>query len=265
MLGETSPLLAAIPGVSHRFLGRVGGTSPHPWRSLNTSFDVDDAPARVEENLARVRFQVGVPRGALYACTQVHGAEVVVVQGDEDPAAVLSHQADALVAVARDIAVGVRTADCAPVLLAVDDGRGVAAVHVGWRGAVGGVIASAIHALCRAAAVGPERVVASVGPCIGQDAFEVGPEVVAAATAVLGELGPLARAGRGDRQHLDLGGLSLALLGRAGVTRADRVGSCTATRTDLYFSHRAEHGHTGRQLAVIARAEPPLLDDEAFR
>jgi copper oxidase (laccase) domain-containing protein len=159
----------------------------------------------------------------------------------------------------------VRTADCAPVLLAVDDGSAVAAVHVGWRGAVGGVLAAAVTALCQQASVPPARLVGSVGPCIGQDAFEVGPEVVTAARAAHPGIDALVRAGAGDRGHLDLGGLSLALLAQAGVTRADRVGDCTASHLDRYFSHRAEHGHTGRQLAVIARAEPPRLDDEAFR
>ncbi|MBI1946999.1 MAG: laccase domain-containing protein [Deltaproteobacteria bacterium] len=265
MLGEQSPLLAQVPRVSHRFLGRVGGTSPHPWRSLNTSFDVDDAPGRVEENLARVRFQVGVPKGALFACTQVHGAEVVAVAAHDDAALVLATKADALVTRARGLAVGVRTADCAPILLAVDDGDGVAAVHVGWRGAVAGVVARAVEALCREAATTPARLVASVGPCIGQDAFEVGPEVVAAARTVVSDVDALVRPGRADRVHLDLGGLALALLARAGVARADRVGACTATHTDRYFSHRAEHGQTGRQLSVIARTDPPQLDDEAFR
>lgn len=265
MLGECSPLLSGVGGVSHRFFGRVGGTSPHPWRSLNISFDVDDAPGRVEENLARVRFQVGVPRGALYTCTQVHGAEVVVLSGEEDPAEVLLRRADALVTTARDVAVGVRTADCAPVLLVADNGAGVAAIHAGWRGAVGGVIGASVTALCRVASVTPDRLVASVGPCIGQDAFEVGPEVLAAARAVLTDVETLARPGRDDRAHLDLGGLALALLAQAGVTRADRVGACTAINLDRYFSHRAEHGQTGRQLSAIARAEPPDLDDEAFR
>ena len=265
MLGEESALLARVPGVSHRFFGRIGGTSPHPWRSLNTSFDVSDAPGRVEENLARVRFQIGVPRGALYSCTQVHGADVRVVNGADDATLVLRERADALVTTGAGVAVGGRTADCAPVLLAVDDGTAVAAVHVGWRGAVAGVVACAVERLCREAGVGPERVLGAVGPCIGAAAFEVGPEVVQAARALGVDVDPLVRPGRDDRAHLDLGGLALALCAQAGVARAERVGGCTATDLERYFSHRAEHGQTGRQLAVIARAEPPRLDDEAFR
>lgn len=280
MLGVSSPLLASISGVSHRFFQRIGGTSPHPWGSLNTSFDVRDAPARVEENLARIRFQLGVGKDSLYACTQVHGKDVVVVTGDEEPASVLARTADGLVTTAPDVAVGVRTADCAPILLAVDDGSGVAAVHAGWRGAVGGAVAAAVEALARAAAVRPSRIVGAVGPTIGLDAFEVGPEVVDAARAALADaggqngrgpdLGGLARPGQGDRMHLDLAGLCLRFLRAAGVERCERVGDCTATREDLYFSHRRDvtlkkGSETGRQMSAIARTAPPNLDDEAFR
>jgi YfiH family protein len=277
MLGLTSPLLAAIPGVSHRFFGRVGGTSPHPFAALNTSFDVSDAPARVEENLARVRFQIGVRAGSLYACTQVHGRDVVVVSGDEEPDEMRARHADALVTVARDVAVGVRTADCAPILLAVDDGSGVAAVHAGWRGAVGGVVESALAELCARARSTPARIVAAIGPTIGPDAFEVGPEVLAAARAVV-DVDGLTRPGRphqnGERVHFDLRGVIARVLATAGVTRVDVVGGCTVvTFTDgapAYFSHRrdvtqATGAQTGRQMSAIARTTPPTLDDDAFR
>lgn len=256
-LGISSPLLSSIKGVSHRFFGRAGGTSPHPWNALNTSFDVDDAPGRVNENLARVRFQLGVGKDALFSCKQVHGKAVFVVGGDsvvEDARAV---EADALVTVVDGRGVGVRTADCAPILLAKRDGSAVAAVHAGWRGAVGGVIEAAVAAL-------GNDVVAAVGPCIGIDAFEVGPEVVDAAKAVVDVEG-LVRAGKGDRQHLDLAGLCKAILVKHGVVDVDVVGGCTVSQPGLYFSHRRDHGQTGRQLSAIARCAPPVIDDETFR
>lgn len=273
MLGLTSPLLSSVAGVSHRFFGRIGGTSPHPYNALNTSLDVSDSPARVEENLARVRFQIGVPAGSLYACTQVHGREIVVVTGDEEPEEVRARKADALATVSRDVAVGVRTADCAPILLAIDDGSGVAAVHAGWRGAVGGVLESAVAALCARANVGPSRIVAAIGPTIGLDAFEVGPEVVAQAAAIVDVTG-LTRPGRshadGERVHLDLRGVVARVLAKAGVERVELVGGCTVTEEAAYFSHRRDVTHrkyaeTGRQMAVIAMTTPPALDDEAFR
>ena len=274
MLGLTSPLLSLVPGVSHRFFQRIGGTSPNPWRALNTSYDTSDAPARVDENLARIRFQLGVPKDALYAVTQVHGSAVVVVSGEEDPAELRSMKADALVTVARDVAVGVRTADCAPILLALDDGSAVAAVHAGWRGAVGGVVDSAVRELCTRAAASPARVVAAVGPCIGLDAFEVGPEVVSAAARALhvgdGDLGVLVKSGRDDRMHLDLAGLVLRVLAQCGVDRAERVGGCTVTEELAFYSHRRDvtlrkGSETGRQMSAIAITNPPDLDDESLR
>lgn len=259
MLGIVSPLLSSIPGVSHRFFGRVGGTSPNPWLGLNVSFDVSDAPARVEENLARTRFQIGVKKGALFAPKQVHGADVVVIDDDSDVDAIAVVTADGILTRAPDRAVGVRTADCAPILLASDDGSVVAAVHAGWRGAVGGAIEATLARLD----VPPARLVAAVGPCISLDAFEVGPEVIAAAGAVV-DLHGLVKAGAADRQHLDLAGLCRRVLERAGVSRVDVVGGCTVSQPSLYFSHRRDHGTTGRQLAAIARTTPPNLDDEAL-
>lgn len=255
MLGIISPLLSSVPGVSHRFFGRVGGTSPNPWLGLNTSFDVGDAPARVQENLARTRFQLGVKKGALVCPKQVHGKEVVVVDEGSDADVVALAVADAIVTRAADRAVGVRTADCAPILIAADDGSVVAAVHAGWRGAVGGVIEATLARLD----VAPARLVAAVGPCIGREAFEVGPEVVAAARAVVDVEG-LVSGGVGDRAHLDLAGLCRRILMGAGVTRVDVVGGCTVAQPSLYFSHRRDHGMTGRQLSGIARTTPPDID-----
>ncbi|HEY1100952.1 MAG TPA: peptidoglycan editing factor PgeF [Myxococcota bacterium] len=263
MLGILSPLLSAVPGVSHRFFGRVGGTSPAPWTGLNISHDVGDAPARVDENLARTRFQIGVGKDALFTAKQVHGNVVAVVDADSVLDAVRTGEADALVTTLKDTAVAVRTADCAPILLAVDDGSAVAAVHAGWRGAVGGVIENAVAAL----GVSPGRIVAAVGPCIGQDAFEVGPEVVAAAAAVVdaADLEGIVKAGSGDRQHLDLAALCERVLKKAGVTRVDVVGGCTVNQPSSYFSHRRDNGSTGRQLAAIAIAVPPDFESDTFR
>ena len=260
MLGIVSPLLSSVPGVSHRFFGRIGGTSPVPWNALNTSYAVSDAPARVDENLARVRFQLGVGKHALFSCNQVHENGVVVVDDGSDVDDVAARAADALVTRQRGSAVGVRTADCAPILLAVDDGSAVAAAHAGWRGAVGGVVEAAVVAL----GAPPSRIVAAVGPCIGPLAFEVGPEVAAAAAAVVDITG-LVAGGQGDRSFVDLAGLCVRLLKKAGVERVDVVGGCTVEQAALYFSHRREHGKTGRQMSAIALATPPALDDETFR
>lgn len=258
MLGQCASILSAVPGVSHRFFGRVGGTSPRPWRGLNTSFDVGDVPARVQENLARVRFQIGVKRHGLFSAKQVHGNALVQVLEGADPEEIAQKEADALWTKAQNIAVGVRTADCVPILLAFKDGRAVAAVHAGWRGAVGGVVEAAVESLCAANAGKAGDLVAAIGPCIGQESFEVGPEVVQAAEKKMRCEG-LVKPGQGDRLHLDLGGLVGRILDGTGIDSWERVPGDTAAQLDLFFSHRAEAGRTGRQIAVIARTDPPDL------
>lgn len=265
-LGLRSALLSSVPGVSHGFFGAIGGTSPAPWRGLNTAFSIGDARARVEENLARVRFQLGVGRHALYVVSQVHKDRVVTVNDGADREAVGHEEADALFTSVADVAVGVRTADCAPILIAARDGSAVAAVHAGWRGAVGGVIEAAIKTFANAG-VGADQLVAAVGPCIGQQAFEVGPEVIEAAAERV-DTGGLVVDGKGDRKHLHLEGLCLRVLERAGV-EAEGLGVCTVSDMNddglpRWFSHRRDQGKTGRQMSAIARAEPPELHPETF-
>lgn len=260
-LGLSAENLTRVQGVSHRFFSRVGGTSPAPWRGLNASYVVGDVAARVDENLARVRFQIGVGRLALFTASQTHSTTVVEVTDQHTPDDVKRIEADALITSRRDIALGVRTADCAPILLSSDDGRVVAAVHAGWRGAVNGVLLRTLEAFARKG-VAPAHVVAAVGPTIGQDAFEVGPEVVdAAATAC--DLDGLVRSGAGDRMHLDLPGLVERVLQRAGVPDVVVLRRCTAS-DDAFFSHRRDHGVTGRQISVIATTEPTRIDPETF-
>ncbi len=250
----SSPLLASLPGVRHGFSTRRGGVSLAPFAELNLGFSVGDDPARVEAN--RTRFIAAGGFGPLAEVHQVHGA--TVVSADSAGA-----EADALFCAGPGVAVAVRTADCAPVLLAALDHRGqpgaVAAVHAGWRGACSGVVEAAVGALV-AAGFEPSRMRAAIGPAIGPERFEVGPEVVAAAELHLdGDAGPgrfsvgLARPGPGGRPHLDLPELVRRCLLRAGLEpgNVDALGRCTASDPDLFFSHRRDGGRTGRHLAAI--------------
>lgn len=276
MLGILSTQLSVLPMVSHRFFGRVGGTSPHPWTGLNTSFQVRDAPARVEENLARVRFQIGVGRRSLFTVQQVHGAQIHRVTAADRVEDVAAAEVDALFTTEASIALGVRTADCAPILMATTDGACVAAIHAGWRGLAAGIVRMTLAALTDAG-FPPASWVAAIGPCIGPDAFEVGPEVVQALLHSLGDPGAdaeshrnalhqqgLFRHGDGDRCHVDLGLWAKQALLQAGIVTVDALQICTASAPETWYSHRAEAGRTGRQIAVIARTQPPHIDEKTF-
>ena len=242
-----SPLLERV-GVPHAFSTRLGGVSPAPFDSLNlgnpNGCDVQDDYERVWDNYRRLQAAAGCGGAELCHVHQVHGAGVVRARAGEpfDTSA----KADAIVGDDPARVLSVRVADCVPVLLAGDDGRTVSAVHAGWRGVVARVVAAAVRE------VGGD-VVAAIGPCIGPDAFEVGPEVLEEFRNIFGGQAPV-RHGPGGKGTVDLREAVRRQLLAAGVPagRIDTTDRCTYRDAEEFFSHRRDHGVTGRMAAVIA-------------
>ena len=171
---------------NHAFFGRQGGVSKKPYDSLNTCYLRGDEKAFVDENRARICQNLGI--NAIYTLKQVHSAKAVRVFAKDDLKKVSLLEADAIWTT-DNIAIGVHTADCAPILVASDDKVAIAAIHAGWRGAVAGIALKTIEEMSNILGLPKNRFIASIGPCIGFDAFEVGPEVVEEAkkyAAVLG-------------------------------------------------------------------------------
>lgn len=245
--------LADLPGIAHGFFTRRGGVSEGIYASLNCGPGSRDRPPYVRENRARVARHLGAGAGNLVSASQVHGTTALVVDAPW-PVEDRPH-ADALVTAARGLAVGVLTADCAPVLLAEPRAGIVAAVHAGWRGALAGVIEAAVEAMeGLGAARGHMR--AAVGPCIGQGPYEVGPEFEAEflrrdpASAHF-----FVRTDAGKRLHFDLAGYVADRLQRAGVPDAGAVAACSYTLREDFFSYRRSRASGeadyGRQVSAI--------------
>jgi hypothetical protein len=244
----TSALLARHQ-FSHGFSLRTGGVSLPPFDSLNLSRTVGDDAEAVAENSRRFAAAVGIP--VLYEVSQVHGRVVRQVEAGEDMVVVRRIEADALVIGAGQGGVAIRTADCVPLLIADRTTRTVAAIHAGWRGAVGGVVSAAFTVL-RERGVSPSSVLAAIGPHIRLDAFEVGEDVAREiAAAVPGE-----EVVRWDdpRPHVDLGRVVRAQLVELGVPpdAIDDVGGCTFSEPARFFSHRRDQARSGRHLSIIA-------------
>jgi hypothetical protein len=241
-------------GVRHAFSTRIGGTSPPPFDSLNlgnpSGCDVRDDYHRIWANYARLTSSIGCGGEPPLRVHQVHGREVACVEAGR--AFDTGQRADALVSRDSQRVISVRTADCVPVLLCSGEGRIVAAVHAGWRGIVAGVIpAAAGQMLEEAGAAG--TILAAIGPCIGPEAFEVGPEVLEAFIRVFGDTAPIARTADG-RGTVDLRRAARMQLLNCGLRECniDSTDRCTLTHRDEFFSHRRERGITGRMAAVIA-------------
>ncbi len=231
-------------GFIHAFSTRRGGVSVGPYATANLARTIGDEPANVAENARRFARALGDPR--LYEVSQVHGAELVEVQG-ESVREIRLREADGLIARSAGDAVAVRTADCVPVLLADARTGHVAAVHAGWRGVEAEIVVRA------AARLGdPSSLIVAIGPHIRVEAFEVSAEVAARISAVA--RGEPVVVERDPRPHVDLAATVRAQLEGAGVTRIDDTGGCTFGEPARFFSHRRDAGHTGRHLsAIVAR------------
>jgi YfiH family protein len=248
----TSPLLD-LAGVRHAFFTRQGGVSEGIYASLNVGKGSADDPEAVLENRRRAAAWFGLPEGALNTCYQVHSA--VAVEASE-PWNGIRPEADGVVTRRQGIACGALAADCAPILFADPKAGVVAAAHAGWKGALAGVAEATVRKMEEAGAK-PAHIIAVVGPCIGPDSYEVGPEFRERFLADdLGAARFFHQDEGADRPRFDLPAFVLDRLRHAGVEACEWIGRDTCAEADLFFSNRRafKRGEPdfGRLLSAIA-------------
>ena len=246
-----SALLAAEPGVRHAFFTRQGGVSTGLYAGLNVGRGSADDPAAVEANRVRVAGWFGLGVEALATVYQTHSAVAHVL--DRAPAA--APDGDGVVTATPGLICAALHADCAPVLIADAQARIVAAVHAGWRGALGGVVASAVEAMRRLGG-DPARMTAAVGPCIGQASYEVGVDFLDCFTTADADFeGFFAPGVSSEKRQFDLPGFVLGRLAAAGIARAEWIGADTCADASLFYSNRRAvlrgEGDYGRLLSAI--------------
>lgn len=231
-----APSLAGLDGVQHRFFTRRGGVSSGLFSSLNCGYGSADAPDNVRENRRRVAEQFGLGEPDLQTVHQIHSTDVLTVAQDRwsSPGA---PKADGLVTDRPGVVLGVLAADCAPVLLADADAGVIGAAHAGWKGALGGVVDTAIATMERLGAR-RERITVAVGPCIGPSSYEVGPEFPAPFLAQDEANTVFFRAAsRSGHFMFDLPGYLVHRIARNGVAVA-ATGHDTLGATEDFFSYR---------------------------
>ena len=244
-------LRSSLLSAPHGFPLRWGGSSPPPFDSLNLGGNTGDEPARVEENLRRLAEAGGFPLGRLHTVAQVHGQRVVEAPAGADDGQLrpACAEADGVWTGRAGEVVGVRVADCVPLLLESSEARQVAAVHSGWRGTEGRIAARAVEALAGAGAR-PRELRACVGPHIRACCYEVSDELAERFRTAFGE--SVIQPGPRGLPHLDLAAAVVSTLVEAGVParQVEVLSGCTAC-TPGFFSHRRDVGRTGRHLAFI--------------
>jgi YfiH family protein len=249
----TLSALNEVNHIRHAFFTREGGASQGIYASLNCGQGSHDDPAAVAENRARAMAMLELPPKALVTVYQEHTPNVVVADAPfpEDGRPV----ADALVTATPGLALGILTADCAPVLFADRRGTIVAAAHSGWKGAIGGVLENTLDKMVELGAK-RKNIVAAIGPCIGQRSYEVGPDFPApflAEDAINRDF--FAPSPREGHYLFDLPGYVSRKLSRLGVQDVTRVPADTCRDEARFFSYRRatlrREPDYGRQMSVI--------------
>ncbi len=236
--------------VPHGFSTRLGGVSEGPYASLNLGPAVGDLPERVAENHRRLLAAAGLAEGSLGTVTQVHGDRVWEIKSAPDPS-LAGVEGDALWTSTPGAAVGVRTADCVPVLLVDPVGKRVAAIHSGWKGTELEISARAVEALVRQGTRASD-LLAAIGPSIRGCCYQVS---AAVADRFRGRFDGAVR-DAGGTPHLDLAVAVRATLETAGLTSAhiDLLPECTSCASTQFFSHRRDRSLSGRQLSFVVCA-----------
>jgi hypothetical protein len=248
-------------GFANAFSTRLGGCSPFPENDLNLAGFAEDAAENIVENRRRFLSLCG-GGWSLATGWQEHGTEVRVVRaGDPVPDARDDERCDALATDAPRVLLGVKTADCVPVLLADPATGACAAVHAGWRGTAADIVPKTLARMAEEFGTRAADVITAVGPAALGCCYEVGPEVVEIFTTRFAEDAPaIFKPTREGLALVDLHEANRRQLARAGVSpdSVHLAPLCTMCRTDLFFSYRREkqkHGRTGRLLGVIGRED----------
>jgi polyphenol oxidase len=230
-------LEAELPGARAVFTARVGGVSDAPFTSLNLGLLTGDRESSVRTNRARLAAALGLSGDDVLIGRQVHGTDVLTRDAPPEPnpytAAGPPVEVDGQATARPGLVPLVFVADCLPV--ALRGSGGVAMLHCGWRGLAGGIVERGVRAVSASAA--------AIGPGIGSCCYEVSTEVVGA----FSDLGD----GVAEGRMLDLAEVARRSLERTGVMEVEDAGLCTACEADLLFSHRRDHGRTGRQGGLV--------------
>ncbi len=243
------------------FDDNLGLMQAKPYGGFNLGDHVGDDPAMVTLHRSQLAASMA---GDVVWLKQVHGNQVVRLSPSHANTGPI--EADGSFTTEPGVVCAVMVADCLPVLLLAPEGRGVAALHAGWRGLLGAgqgmcgqsIIHAGVESLCHATSCEPGDIQAWLGPCIGPDAFEVGTDVRQAALDHLGaglnhspSVHFRPHPSLSNKWFADLPGLARDQLACQGVMKTTGGQWCTASNIDVFFSFRHE-GITGRQAACIS-------------
>ena len=251
----------SLPRLRHGFSTRHGGVPAAGGPTLNLANAAWDSPGRVQENRRRLLRALNLEKAQLTTLHQVHSDRVHIIE--DNSGRWNQSEGDALSTRVENVALGVKIADCLPVLIADPVRNAVAAVHSGWRGMLKKVLMITIQEMKRKFNSDPSNLLVAIGPAIRACCFEVGREVAEPFEEQYPGCGltkPMQE--RPEKRSLDLVKALEIQLDLAGIPSENRhdLGICTCCNTDDFFSHRAEGSASGRMMALICLLPKSTMD-----
>ena len=243
-------------GFVNGFSTRLGGVSPFPENSLNLAGFDEDSDENIFENRRRF-LDIFAESYRFTSVWQIHSDLVKVVATKEDIENT-EEKFDALTSNLENLLIGVKTADCVPVLLGDSKTGAYSAIHAGWRGTVESIVVKAIEKMKTNFGTHSEDLVCAIGPAATCENYEIGQDVIDAFAKNFPDYGHLFQKTREGHAKIDLHLANKEQLLSVGVKleNIDVAPFCTMERTDLFFSYRVEKrkfGKTGRLMSVIGR------------
>jgi YfiH family protein len=230
---------------------RQGGVSPPPWDSLNVGGSIGDDIAHVRENRIRSFQALDRPPESIFDVWQVHSATVIFAEAPR-PLEAAYQKADIILTDNPRITLFMRFADCTPVFLYDPRKMVIGLVHSGWLGTVRTACQAAVQAMQDRYSSNPGDILAAIGPSIGPDHYEIGPDVIAQVQQSFGTQTEMLLEERDGRVYFNLWKANQTLLEQSGVEVVEQAGLCTACNQQDWYSHRGENGKTGRFGALLA-------------
>ena len=239
---EKTGLVKAVTSIRH------GGVSQPPYHWLNLADSVEDHPAAVTANRRIFFNQIGLDVQDFVFCRQIHSDCVRLVDRIITPSVLPLAEADAMITTQPSLALGVFTADCVPIFILDIVTPAIGIGHAGWRGTLAGIAAKVIEAMQRHFGTHPSDCLAYLGPSIQKCCYTVSPALADRFEDAFGS------EVRYSKRALSLQMANVLQLRQMGLLPGaiSVTQFCTACRTDLFYSHRAEGGKTGRALSLIS-------------
>lgn len=236
--------------VIHGIFMRHGGISPSPWDSLNFGSSVGDDINNVLENQRCAFMCLGLDFKNSYNVHQIHSNNLVIANAPK-PGGLPYEKADIILTDQPGVVLVLRFADCVPMMFYDPEHQAIAIAHAGWRGTVKCVAKTVVDAMSQQYHTDPAKLIATIGPSVGPEHYSVGNEVVDQFVDLYkGDAYSLFTNSKGEI-YLDLWKANRMQLEQVGVREIETSEICTVCHGEDWYSHRGEHGKTGRFGAVI--------------